>query len=76
MSTRPTPAPAPAPAAAPCRNWLLPVMRVAVCLVPSARQVGVGTALLLERPPQPGIRGLLHDLLRGVTGEVAPAGGG
>ncbi len=43
---------------------------IAVFSVPSFRRTGVGTALLLEQPPQPGRMGAARDLLRVIAGEV------
>ena len=40
----------------------------AVFSVPSFRRTGVGTALLLERPPLPGAAGAARDLLRVIAG--------
>lgn len=50
------------------RSWLNPLLRCAQCLPPSARAVGVGTAMIMERAPQPGLLGAIMDLLRVATG--------
>lgn len=42
--------------------------------IPSVRRVGVGTALMLERPATPGWRGALSDLLRTLMGEAVLCG--
>lgn len=54
------------------RSWLNPLLRCAQCLPPSARAVGVGTAMIMERAPQPGLLGAIMDLLRVATGVRAP----
>jgi len=51
---------------------MLPLLQMLVVSVPSMRQTGVGTALLLERPARPGRAGLWRDLLAVAAGELRP----
>lgn len=51
-----------------CRSWLSPILRILVVLPPSTRRIGVGTSLILERPSQPGLAGVVLDALRISTG--------
>jgi len=55
-----------------CSTWLLPLLRIMVVFVPSARNVGVGSALMLERQPAPGRKGAFADMLRLAPGEQGP----
>lgn len=50
------------------RAWLAPALRIMVLLPPSARSVQMGTALILEQPPRPGLRGFAGDVFRIFTG--------
>lgn len=56
------------------RSWVLPVWHaVMLALSPWQRQVGIGASRVLERPPKPGMLGVVADLLRATTGAlVAP----
>lgn len=53
------------------RVVLLPLLRITTYSIPSVRSTGVGTALLLERLPTPGVRGALIDALRTGSGTKA-----
>lgn len=52
----------------PLRSWLLPLGRVLLYCLPSFRQVGTGTALMLEEDPRPGLRGAAADFARVLGG--------
>ncbi len=44
------------------------MLRIALFSLPSFRATGVGIARMLDRPPCPGLRGVLKDLLRILLG--------
>lgn len=50
------------------RHWLLPLGRISLYLAPSFRSAGVGSALMLERPPSPGWLGAAVDAFRVLSG--------
>ncbi|PRW45363.1 hypothetical protein C2E21_6080 [Chlorella sorokiniana] len=50
------------------RDWLLLLLRLLSLLPPSTRSLGVGTALILEKEPRPGLAGHVVDFLRYATG--------
>lgn len=50
------------------RAWLAPILRIMVLLPPSTRSAEMGTALILEQQPRPGLKGFLGDLFRILTG--------
>lgn len=56
----------------PCRAWLAPLLRIGPACMPPVRKMGLGPALILERPAQAGAAGALLDLLRMLLGAPAP----
>ena len=58
-----------------CRAVLLSALRVLLLLSPSIRQTGVGTSLMLERQPQPGLGGVLRQVYTIAVGAPLPPAG-